>query len=642
MTTRSAPTARRATALVGATLLVAALMPSCSKEGPTGVDVATSLPATPADLTAVVGETSITLRWEMPDTAGVGSYRIYRGASATALSLAGTATAMRHVDSGLVSGRRYVYQVSAVSRSGTEGRRSDPIETTPSVFAVEIQGGAEYTGSRQVTLSLSAPGGTAWMILGNDSLFTGSGFQAMSLLKDWLLTEGDGTKTVYARFRDTLGVESEARSDAIVLDTKAEIRAFEARESAGGPAISSAKAYTPGDTLFFSLDAGEAGGDAAVSIGTAVADLPLRDDGQGGDRAAGNGVYELRYVIPGGLVADAAPLTGSFFDRAGNDASPATAVGTLTIVATSEPPAAVTLDAVASVSATEATLTWSQSDAVDFASYRLYRSDRANVTEVDLLVGAPITSRGTTLLVDAGLVENTTYHWRVFVRDADGFSTPSNEVSATTTNTAPAAVNLASAAADTGAVTLRWSRSPAADFAAYRVHRSATEAVSDSSAVIATISDPAETAFVDTTVVEAATYWYRVFAVDRGSLSAGSNKRSATLPNIAPAAVALAAPTLSPGGAFPTPPQNVTLSWTAPAYPDFSRYEMLVSTSSSAACAGSVAGTLRDAGLTGFVYPATQAGTYFFSVRTVDRGGLSACSNVVVAVVEADTSLAGP
>jgi fibronectin type 3 domain-containing protein len=620
--------------LAVAAAIAAALFTACAKEGPTDIDFTTTLPVTPADLVATVGETRVALSWDVPDTSGIGSYRVYRGASPLALSLTATVASPRYSDAGLVSGRRYYYQVSAVTRAGVEGRRSDVVEATPNVFAVEIQGGDEMTRSRQVTLSISAPGSAVWMILGNDSLFAGVAFQALSLLKDWTLADGDGTKRVFARFRDTLGVESEIRSDDIVLDTRADIRAFEVRESAAGPLLASGKAYTPGDTLFFSLDAGEIGGDAFVAIGSQVANLALRDDGQGGDRAAGNGVYELRYVIPGGLALQGAPITADFLDRAGNVAPSATAVGTLTVVAVSEPPPAVTLAAVSAVSATEATLSWTPSGAVDFASYRLYRSASPNVTQSDLLVGQPITSPGATLLVDSGLAENTTYYWRVFVGDGDGFSTPSNEVSATTVNTAPAAVTLSDAMADTGSVRLQWTRATALDFAAYRVHRSATEAVSESSQVVVTISDVAETAFVDTTVVEDATFSYRVFVVDRGGLTAGSNKRSATVANRAPAAVALSAPTLSPGGVTPTAPQNVSISWTAATEADFGRYEVVVSNLSAAPCSGSVEAVLTNPLVVAFAYPATQAGTYFFSIRVIDRGGLSACSNVVVAVVQ--------
>lgn len=610
------------------------MMVGCSKEGPTDVDFTSSLPSTPTDLIAVVGETRVGLAWDVPDTSGIGSFRVYRGTSPSSLSLTATVPSPRYEDANLVSGRRYFYQVSALTRAGVEGRRSDIAEATPNVFAVEIQAGDEFTRSRQVTLSISAPGGAVWMILANDSLFTGVSYQSLSFLKDWMLPDGDGAKTVFARFRDTLGVESEVRSDGIVLDTRADIRDFQVREAAGGPLISASKAYTPGDTLFFTLDSGEIGGDAFVAIGTQVPSIALRDDGQGGDRVAANGVYELRFVIPGGLAVQGAPITADFADRAGNDAAPVTAVGTLTVVATSEPPPAVTLNAVVAVSTSEASLAWAASDAIDFVSYRLHRSGTPNVTEADLLVGQPITSRGSTLLVDSGLAENMTYYWRVFVRDGDGFSTPSNEVSATTTNTAPAPVTLVSAAADTGAVRLRWTRSTALDFTAYRLHRSSTEAVSESSQVIITVADIAETSFVDTTVDEGVTFAYRVFVMDRGSLTAGSNKQSATVLNRVPSAVALSAPTLSPGGATPTAPQNVSLSWTPSAATDFARYDVFVSQASSAPCSGTLAGGLSNPAVSTFVYPATQAGTYFFSIRVTDRGGLSACSNVVVAVVQ--------
>jgi hypothetical protein len=518
----------------GLAIALCAAAASCGKEGPTEIDLISDLPPTPFDLRAVVGETQAEIRWEIPDTAGVGSYRVYRAIGGE-MSLITTVNMLRYLDANLVSGRSYFYQVSAVTRAGVEGRRSEVLEAKPSVYGVEISGGAEFTNTRRVTIDLFAPPGTLWMAISNDSSFSGVAYRAFQSLDDWTLLEGDGEKRVFARFRDSLGSESETRSDAIALDTRAEIAAFTATEGIGRPAISSAKTYVPGDTLFFSVNAGEMEGDAAATVGTGIVDLLLRDDGQGGDRVAGNGVYELLYVVPGGLDFQRLAVTGSFFDRAGNAAAPVTLLSTLTIGAEPPPP-----------------------------------------------------------------------------------------------------VTLSSAAADTGAVRLAWTTSAASDFAAYRIYRSTTEAVSESTAVLATISDRAETQFVDATVLEATTYYYRVFVVSSAGASAGSNKLSATTPNLAPPAVPLAAPSLSPGGVSPTPPQNIVLSWAASAISDFGRYEVFVSQSSGGAgCAGAPVATLRAASLASYTHVALTAGTYFFSVRTVDALGLSACSNVVSAVVQA-------
>lgn len=95
-----------------------------------------------------------------------------------------------------------------------------------------------------------------------------------------------------------------------------------------------------------------------------------------------------------------------------------------------QPPTAVVLDPVSSVTQTSLTLTWSQNGNTDFKAYRVYRSTTAGVTDVTgTQVGGDITNRTTTFLDDSGL--NTginTYYYRVYVVDQANNKTRSNEV----------------------------------------------------------------------------------------------------------------------------------------------------------------------------------------------------------------------
>ncbi len=98
-------------------------------------------------------------------------------------------------------------------------------------------------------------------------------------------------------------------------------------------------------------------------------------------------------------------------------------------------PPSVTLDAASAVVDTAATLIWSQSDAHDFASYRLYRSESPSVSSSSVLV-SEISDRDGTSYRDKGLVKATHYYYRVFVVD-DGPSpetSGSNVVDFTTPN----------------------------------------------------------------------------------------------------------------------------------------------------------------------------------------------------------------
>ena len=88
---------------------------------------------------------------------------------------------------------------------------------------VLINNGAARTNSTAVTLKLSATDpapsfGVAQMRFSNNGS-TWSGWEAYATTKGWTLGNANGTKTVYAQFKDGAGNVSVAAQDAIVLDT---------------------------------------------------------------------------------------------------------------------------------------------------------------------------------------------------------------------------------------------------------------------------------------------------------------------------------------------------------------------------------------------------------------------------------------
>ena len=118
------------------------------------------------------------------------------------------------------------------------------------------------------------------------------------------------------------------------------------------------------------------------------------------------------------------------YDRDGYSAT--SVVVTVTVDYSYGPPLPVTLSYV-TPSPTDSTvlhLGWTQSGAVDFNSYRIYRSLTAGVTEASYLV-KEILQRTTTTYKDSGLTTRQTYYYRVFVYDNDALSAGSNELSAT-------------------------------------------------------------------------------------------------------------------------------------------------------------------------------------------------------------------
>ncbi len=78
--------------------------------------------------------------------------------------------------------------------------------------AATINSGMYETSDRNVTLSINATGAKT-MAISNSADFEGTGFETFSETKEWKLTEGNGLKTVYVKFR------SEEGGTTLVSDT---------------------------------------------------------------------------------------------------------------------------------------------------------------------------------------------------------------------------------------------------------------------------------------------------------------------------------------------------------------------------------------------------------------------------------------
>ena len=95
-------------------------------------------------------------------------------------------------------------------------------DTTPPTGSISINNNAAATNTTNVTLTLSAsdPSGVSEMQLSNDNISYDPAV-AYVTSKPWTLTIGDGTKTVYVKFKDAVGNWSAAATDTITLDTTA-------------------------------------------------------------------------------------------------------------------------------------------------------------------------------------------------------------------------------------------------------------------------------------------------------------------------------------------------------------------------------------------------------------------------------------
>lgn len=119
------------------------------------------------------------------------------------------------------------------------------------------------------------------------------------------------------------------------------------------------------------------------------------------------------------------------------------------------------------------TTSWAVSLAHDFAEYRLYRDTSPAVGETSTLVRTIADSLVVSYL-DAGLVDNTRYYYRVFVRDDAGGKAGSNEQSVVTANRPPTPVTLSVSGTTANSIALTWTQNDDHDFNEYRLLQGTT------------------------------------------------------------------------------------------------------------------------------------------------------------------------
>jgi fibronectin type 3 domain-containing protein len=197
---------------------------------------------------------------------------------------------------------------------------------------VQINGGADSTRDRVVTLGLSMGQGCNEVEVSSNAGFTGTALlrEGCAPTKTVTLPAGDGEKTVYARFysSDAPTVPSLSVEDSIILDTVANFTSCTASPT-GSVSLGTVVTFL-GTTGAGPLPASkETGGTMTVAIAGYVTGLLAHDDGLDGDAAAGDGIYSLRYRLDVPLDVNNAALTCSLLDRAGNTATKS--AGTLSV-----------------------------------------------------------------------------------------------------------------------------------------------------------------------------------------------------------------------------------------------------------------------------------------------------------------------
>jgi fibronectin type 3 domain-containing protein len=482
-------------------------------------------PETPRGLTASVGDREIGLSWTVGDTAAADHFMIYFSDSAvTAATLLDSTDSniMSYTATGLVNGRPYYFRVATVDTAGLEGDKSSPAAATPGIFAIIIESDREYTKTRDVTITVTAPQGVNLMQLSEDASFTGAHWESYGGTKSFELSDGDGLKTVYARFQINAGGNSVSTvSDDIILDRSAAIDSVKVSYPDLSP-IPSDLFLGPGDTVHFSVYTTEDGQLASVDIaggGTVV----LNDMGVNGDRIAGDHIFEADDIIPDETELISATVTAHFTDVAGNIAPARVALYKLNVTS---PPEAVAVWGYA-VSSLEIQVLWTATDISDFSRYRVFRAE-STVVGVDSTLVTQITQSADAEFLDENLKALQTYGYWVYVEDTHGNDIPS-EITyiRTLANVPPDSVTIAvNTTGDSLAAKISWARpSTAADFEAYYIVRSDTSTGSfDPDLVIDFITSQQTTSYTDRSIPAPGTYYYRVYVADIQGLKSPSNE----------------------------------------------------------------------------------------------------------------------
>lgn len=105
---------------------------------------------------------------------------------------------------------------------GSEATDIFTIDTISPTGSIGINGGAVFTNNADVSLALTASDITTsvtQMIISSNSDFSGASYESFATSDTFQLPAGDGIKTVYVKFKDSVGNESISYSDSITLDT---------------------------------------------------------------------------------------------------------------------------------------------------------------------------------------------------------------------------------------------------------------------------------------------------------------------------------------------------------------------------------------------------------------------------------------
>ena len=368
----------------------------------------------PTNVNLFIDNLSVTLTWDISNASSISRYRVYVSENDTLhYVIKDSSTTQSITLTQLTTNRLYYFKVAAVELSGLEGHKSDELFAQIGILSLVINNNSKYTNRRSVQAQFTVSNSATNFLISEDSTFADVVYLPFSAQSSFTLSDGDGTKKVYAKILFASGASTqELLQDSILLDTKARIDSVFF--------LTPNNLFSPGDTIVFGMITNELNGTASISF-TGSGSVQLVDDGTGFDTVADDGIYYGWYVVPNNTNVHNATVNGNFSDEAGNNAPVLASYNQININTVPDP-----IELLVSYNPGDsAYFTWTRSEEPDFESYRLYTDNNSNVLISDELVTyeSNAGSREFTIMPPVG-----TSYYRIFVFDVHGVYSVSNEI----------------------------------------------------------------------------------------------------------------------------------------------------------------------------------------------------------------------